>query len=281
MADEATKLEDTAQIAAATETVDAPAPVEATAPAAVLTQIEVPAAKADLAAAPMRARKPRAKKVEAPAKPELAKVAATKTRAPKAQAGRLAAKPVRRTANRASQAEPKATPSAQSHQTGINGAAQRAFSYFKELTMAQNNPTDFLASFQNVFGEFQTKAAEAYEKSTSALAEANDFAKGNVEAAVESGKILASGLQDLGATLVSESRSAFETVSAEVKELAAVKSPSEFFALQGNLARKNFDHAVAQASRNTEAMLKLANEVFSPLSSRVTLAVEKVSKAAA
>jgi hypothetical protein len=36
------------------------------------------------------------------------------------------------------------------------------------------------------------------------------FAKGNVEAVVESGKILAEGLQDMGTNLVAEGRSAFE-----------------------------------------------------------------------
>jgi phasin family protein len=146
--------------------------------------------------------------------------------------------------------------------------------------MAKTTPTDFIASFQNVFGDLQSKATAAYEKSTSTLGEVNEFTKGNVEAVVESGKILASGLQDLGATMVADSRSAFETLTAEVKDLAAVKTPAEFFSLQGALARKNFDTAVAQASKSTEAFLKLANEVMTPISGRVTLAVEKVSKAA-
>jgi phasin family protein len=69
-------------------------------------------------------------------------------------------------------------------------------------------------------------------------------------------------------------------LTADVKELAAVKSPTDFFTAQSALLRKSFDAAVANASKNTEAMMKLANEVITPLSSRVTVAVEKVSKAA-
>ena len=146
--------------------------------------------------------------------------------------------------------------------------------------MAKTTSTDFLASIQSAFAEMQDKAKTAYDKSTAAFGDANDFAKGNVEAVVESGKILASGLQEMGSSLLTEGRSAFDTMTAEVKELAAVKSPTEFFSLQSQLTRKNFDMAVAQASKNTEAMLKLFNDVVTPISGRVTLAVEKVSRAA-
>ena len=44
--------------------------------------------------------------------------------------------------------------------------------------------------------------------------------------------------------------------------------------------RKYFDGVVAYNSKNAEAALKLANEAFQPISSRVSLAVEKVRKAA-
>lgn len=159
-------------------------------------------------------------------------------------------------------------------------AAKPARTYSKEKIMAKTTSTDFLASIQSAFAEMQGKAKTAYDKGTAAFGDANDFAKGNVEAVVESSKILASGLQEMGSSLVTESRSAFDTMTAEVKELAAVKSPTEFFALQSKLARKNFDAAVAQASKNTEAMLKLVNDVVTPISGRVTLAVEKASKAA-
>ncbi|MES2493677.1 MAG: phasin family protein [Pseudomonadota bacterium] len=150
----------------------------------------------------------------------------------------------------------------------------------KEKLMAQTIQTDIVSPFQTAFADMQEKAKTAYAKSTEALGEANDFAKGNVEAIVESGKLLASGLQELGSTVVADSRSAFETITADVKELASVKSPTEFFQLQSVMLRKTFDGAVAQASKNTEAMMKLATEAFLPISSRVSLAVEKVSKAA-
>ncbi|MBC2664316.1 phasin family protein [Novosphingobium flavum] len=213
-------------------------------------------------------------------KPVKAKVRAAKAAKPVLAP---AARPAKKTTKSVTKPKVVAPPTLQPKLTPTKPriAAKPASSQIKDtFTMAKTLPTDFIASFQTAFSDFQTKAAGAYEKSTSVLGEANEFAKGNVEAVVESGKILASGLQELGTTFVADSRSAFDTLTAEVKDLAAVKTPAEFFSLQGTLARKNFDTAVAQASKSTEAFLKLANDVLTPLSGRVTLAVEKVSKAA-
>ncbi|MFD2579689.1 phasin family protein [Novosphingobium colocasiae] len=71
-------------------------------------------------------------------------------------------------------------------------------------------------------------------------------------------------MQGLGTEIVSESRSAFETMTGDIKELAAAKSPTDFFKLQGDLMRKNFDSAVAYGSKSSETMLKLASDVIAP-----------------
>lgn len=135
--------------------------------------------------------------------------------------------------------------------------------------------------FQDAVTEAQAKAKAAFEKGTSVLGEVSDFAKGNVEAAVESGKIYAEGVQALGSEFVTESRAAFEKMSGDIKDLAAAKSPTDFFKLQSDLVRKNFDTAVAYSSKNSEAMLKLMSDTFAPISGRVSIAVEKARSATA
>lgn len=139
---------------------------------------------------------------------------------------------------------------------------------------------DFTGPFQTAFADLQEKTKAAFEKSTSVFGDYNEFAKGNVEAFVEAGKILASGLQDLTSTLVADSRTGFETLTAEVKELASAKSPTDFLKLQNDLVKKHFDEAVATASKHSEALVKLANDAAQPISTRVSLAVEKVKSAA-
>ena len=96
----------------------------------------------------------------------------------------------------------------------------------------------------------------------------------------ESGKILATGIKDMGTTFVGDSRTAVETMTSDVKELAAVKSPSDFVKVQSDIVRRNLDSAVTYGSKNSEAMLKLATEAFAPISGRFSLAMEKLRKAA-
>ena len=150
----------------------------------------------------------------------------------------------------------------------------------KEKIMATAKTNDFAKPIVDAFGEYQTRAKAAYEKGTEVATEAAEFAKGNVEAFVESSKIFAAGAQSLGKTYVEEAKSAYETMTADVKELSAVKSPTELFQLQGKIARRNFDMFVATSSKNTEAFLKLATDTVAPLTGRVEVATEKLAKVA-
>lgn len=145
--------------------------------------------------------------------------------------------------------------------------------------MTTEEMTSPAAGFQSAMADMTAKSKAAYEKSQSLMADATEFTKGNVEAMVASGKILASGMQELGRTLLADSKYEFEALTAEVKEMASVKSPTDFFQLQSAMMRKYFDKSVAAASKNTEAMLKLANDAAQPLSSRVSLAMEKMKAA--
>jgi phasin family protein len=153
-------------------------------------------------------------------------------------------------------------------------------SELKEKIMATAKTTDFTKPMADAVTELQSRAKVAYEKSAEVATEVTEFAKGNVEALVESTKIFSAGAQSLGKTYVEEAKSAYETMTADVKELAAVKSPTELFQLQGKIARRNFDAFVATSSKNTEAFLKLANEAFAPLTGRVEVATEKLAKVA-
>ncbi|MXO92289.1 TIGR01841 family phasin [Erythrobacter arachoides] len=135
-------------------------------------------------------------------------------------------------------------------------------------------------SMSGAVTEMQSRAQAAYEKGTANLSDMTDFAKGNVEAMVESTKVMAEGMQALGKTYAEEAKSAYETITADLKEMAAVKSPTELFQLQGRMMRRNFDAMMAVGTRNTDAAVKLANDVAAPLSGRVNIAAEKMSKVA-
>lgn len=133
---------------------------------------------------------------------------------------------------------------------------------------------------QAFFADFNERAKAAVEKNTKLAGEFTDFAKGNVEAFVESGKIAAKGFEALGQDAAEYSRRSFENATATLKNLAAVKTPADFFKLQSDYVRATFDSMVAETSKNTEAMIKLAGDAAQPVSNRFAVAVEKVKTAA-
>ncbi|MEQ1542777.1 MAG: phasin family protein [Novosphingobium sp.] len=228
--------------------------------AAAAEQAKVTAAKAE---APKAAPAPKAAAAKAPV---LKKAAAPKP-AKKAKAAKPAAKPtVSKKTVKAAAAKPAAAPT--------------LISKIKDTIMTNTTTEDFTAKVKDAVADAQDRAKVAFEKGNALLGDATEFTKGNVEALVETGKILAAGLQDMGKDYVAEGKTAIETVQADIKELAGVKSPADFFKLQGEILRRNFDAAVASTSKHSEAALKLAGDAFAPISTRVSVAIEKVKQAA-
>jgi phasin family protein len=146
--------------------------------------------------------------------------------------------------------------------------------------MATAKTADITATAKDVIADVQARAKTAYAKGTELTAEATEFTKANVEAVVESGKIFFTGAQELLKDNVETGKTVIETITEDAKKVAAVKSPTELFQLQGEIARRNFDAMVSYGSKRTEAWVKLYNEAFAPISNRVSVAVEKVKTAA-
>ncbi|MCB5425849.1 phasin family protein [Altererythrobacter sp. CC-YST694] len=275
MADEADKEAEAAEKAYAAAAETAPAKVEPV-KAFQSTPSAAPAVSAE--------EKPAAKAMPAPKAKPAPKVAAPKAKAPGKKAGSVTAPAAARVP---AKTKPAAMPSAAKPAKAATEKVlpKKAPVPTKPVIEAKEifimaNTTDFTKSMTDAVSEMQNRAKAAYEKSTEMAGELGEFTKGNVEALVESGKILSEGVQDFGKTYVEEAKSAFETITADMKEMAAVKSPTELFQLQGKLMRRNFDAMVAFGSKSSEAMVKLANESIAPLSSRMSLAADKISKAA-
>jgi phasin family protein len=106
------------------------------------------------------------------------------------------------------------------------------------------------------------------------------FGKANFEAATESGRILAAGVQDLTKHLVSTATASYEDAVATAKALGAAKSVKEAIDLQGAHAQASISKAVSEAKKLTDASVKLTEQAMAPLTARVALAVESLAKAA-
>lgn len=148
--------------------------------------------------------------------------------------------------------------------------------------------TDTATSFAEKAQE-QTKAAfaqageqtrTAVEKGRKMAEDMAEFGKGNIEALVESSRIAAQGFEAMGHDLAAFARERYDTTATVFQSMAAVKSPTELMQLQAEYVRGAFDAMVKEASRSTEATLKLAGDVAKPLQNRMALAADKLKVAA-
>lgn len=167
--------------------------------------------------------------------------------------------------------------------------AAKAAPQIEDTTM-NFNPTNSFTSFQpfaavpgmdrlqNLFADAGSKGQEAVEKGRKNVEELAELTRANVEAVVEAGKIAATGAKTVGEDALGRVREGIEQNVAELKSLAQATSPTEFFQLQSEIAKLNFDRMVAGLSQLTEASVKLAGEAIQPLSNRAALNAEKINE---
>lgn len=245
----------------------------------------VPSKVAPVASAPAKPAAPVAA-APAPAKPvaPVASAAPAVPAAPKA-ADPLPAKPApARIAATATVSAPKAPEPARKivKKREPRIAAPKAAILEKGNTMATINDTvkPAVEKAQAVFTDFSARTKAAVDKSTKLGEELSEFTKGNVEALVASGKVAAKGAETLAQEVAEYGKKSFEQATQTLKGIAAAKSPADFLQVQSDYAKGAFDGAVAQASRFSEAWMKLAGDVVQPLSSRYAIAAEKFKNAA-
>jgi phasin family protein len=251
--------------------------------------VAAPAApKADAAPAPAAAKAAEpAKAAPAAAKAAPTKAAPTKA-APKARKPRAVkavkvAKPARRAA--AAKAAPAAAvkaakPARKAARTRTIRTDLNIDSIRGAQTM-KNEANKIADRVQAVFGDANARAKTAFERNARFAEELTELQKGNVEALVASTKVAARGVETIGQEVAEMSRKSFEEASAALRSFAEVKSPTDFFRLQGDFARGQFDAFVSESAKLSEAMIKLAGDVAQPLTSRYSVAAEKVKTAVA
>lgn len=152
------------------------------------------------------------------------------------------------------------------------------------VNTAANQAQNFAQDAQNkasaMFADWNSRSKAAVERSTKLVEEMGEFNKGNLEAVVESGRVAAKVAEQLGREAAETARKNFEQATAALKNMASVKTPTEFFQLQSDYARSAFDQMIAEASKNSETMLKVAGDIFQPISNRFAVAAEKMKTAA-
>jgi phasin family protein len=192
--------------------------------------------------------------------------AATARKAKREQVAEKAA--ARRTARKTRKIRSNARKSAAAAQERIETVTKTNFFNGFEAVPA-------FAPFQTLFADANERSQELARKSQKVAEELADLTRANVEAVVEAGRVAAEGARSIGQDVVASSRDGVEQAADAIRSLAEAKSPTEYLQLQGDFARASFDRAVAETSKLTESLVKLAGEAFQPLSNRATANAER------
>ena len=131
------------------------------------------------------------------------------------------------------------------------------------------------APFQTLFADANERGQEFAKRGQKVAEELADLARANVEAVVEASRLAAEGARSIGQTVVASNRDGIEQAADAIRSLAEAKSPTEYLQLHAELARASFDRTVAETSKLTESLVKLAGEAFQPLSNRATANAER------
>jgi phasin family protein len=131
------------------------------------------------------------------------------------------------------------------------------------------------APLQTILAEANERGQEIVKRSQKVAEELADLARANVEAVVEAGRVATEGARTIGQDVVAKQRDSFEQAADAIRSFAEAKSPTEYLQLQGDFARASFDRAVAESSKLTESLVKLAGEAFQPLSNRASANAER------
>ncbi|GAA3256673.1 hypothetical protein GCM10020258_16370 [Sphingomonas yabuuchiae] len=173
-----------------------------------------------------------------------------------------------------------AAPTLSSPTAAVSADSKPKDTIMEATSTIENAAKDTAAKTQAMFGEAQARTQAGMEKSAKLFEDMVAFNKENLEAVVESSKIAAKGAETLGQGAADYAKRSFEQVSQVMQTLSQVKSPTEFMKLQSDFARSSFDSMVAETSRSTEHMMKLAGEIAQPLSNRLAVAAEKMKTVA-
>ncbi len=121
--------------------------------------------------------------------------------------------------------------------------------------------------------------AQTMEKTMKTAEDFLAFGQGNMDAFVKSSQIWAAGVQDLSKQFAATAQASFDEAMATFKAMSAVKSPKDALDMQATLVRANLEKAVAETGKITDASLKLAEQVFAPITAQMIAMNNKILRA--
>ncbi|MBI1182592.1 MAG: hypothetical protein GC201_18790 [Alphaproteobacteria bacterium] len=130
---------------------------------------------------------------------------------------------------------------------------------------------------KNVEQAFAT-SKERYETVMQSFSDISAAGRENMDAFVSAGTVWAKGIEAVNAEIATISKRNLDDSIAAMKALAAAKTAKEYFELQSDLAKTSWDHIVADSTKIGEMLGEYSKDAMAPIQSRLSAAMEKLSK---
>ena len=95
------------------------------------------------------------------------------------------------------------------------------------------------------------------------------FGKENVDAFVKSSSLAVKGIEELTKAYTSLANASIEQTVSAVKQLTAVKSPTEFQTVYSNLAKTHLESLVAEGRKIQELASTVVTNSVAPINARI------------
>ncbi|MDB5317874.1 MAG: phasin [Rhodospirillales bacterium] len=122
------------------------------------------------------------------------------------------------------------------------------------------------------------QATKAHEGMMKAAEEVAEFGRANIEAMTKAAQLWATGTQDLARQYAAVAQGFADHAMESAKALSSVKSLKEAADLQSSFAKAAFEKSSAETTKFQEAVLRLTESASAPITARVQVAMEKLSK---
>jgi len=126
----------------------------------------------------------------------------------------------------------------------------------------------------------QMELKNRMEKSFKVAEDMMAFSQGNIEACMNASQIWFAGVQDISKQVAAHAQAQMQETIAAMKAFGGVKSVREVVDLQASLSRSTIEKTMAETSRLADASIKLTEQSVAPITARMTLAMDKISRAA-
>lgn len=179
-------------------------------------------------------------------------------------------------------AETKTTPTEKVARIATEATAANAAQAKKivedSTVQAQKMFTDSAAQARVAMEQGVAQATKSSEEMMKAAQDAMAFSRGNLDAVTQATQTYFAGVQDLSKQAMALVQGMTDHAMEGAKALAAVKSLKEAADVQAAFAKAGYEKAMSESAKLQEATLKLVETAAAPITARMTVAMEKVTK---